>query len=108
MQNKRILTQEEFKERAEHRDTLVNIQAVLSTKPGKDFVKYLFKNFDVGEVPEIGLVGDLLMDKIGSMRAGNALFKIVSEANFEIAGQLLAQIEKEKYEEILRDTMSGN
>ena len=48
------------------------------------------------------------MDKIGSMRAGNALFKIVSEANFEIAGQLLAQIEKEKYEEILRDTMSGN
>lgn len=102
------LTAEEIKERLEHRDVLLNIQAVLALKAGKDFIKYLFKNFEVGEFPVVGITGEFLMDRLGFLRAGNSIFKIVAEANPEIAGALLAQIEKEKnaqteYDQIRRD-----
>lgn len=93
----------EIKERLEHRDVLLNIQAMLGTKPGREFVKYLFKSFEVGEMPMIGLSGDMLMDRLGFLRAGNSIFKIVAEANSEMAGTLLGQIEKEKYAQIQYD-----
>lgn len=87
----------ELKDRLEHREVLQNIQAVLATKAGKDFIKYLFRNFEVGELPVVGIEGSFLMDRLGFLRAGNSVFKIVSEANPEQAGLILAQIEKEKH-----------
>lgn len=98
MENIRIASEEELKAALAHRKTIENIQSVLLTKPGRDFIKYLFDSFDVAELPAPGLTGEFLHDKLGSMRAGNALFKIVCEANFEVAAQLIAQLEKEKYE----------
>ena len=94
---------QELKERLKHRDVLLDIQAVLGTKSGRSFVKYLFECFDVGELPPVGFSGDLLMDRLGFLRAGNSIFKIIAEANSEVAGSLLGQIEKEKYDQIQYD-----
>ena len=102
------ITNEELKERLKHRDALLDIQAVLVTKSGKAFIKYLFESFDVGELPPIGFSGDLLMDRLGFLRAGNAIFKIVAEANPEMAGIILGQIEREKYDQIQFDEARGS
>ena len=87
---------QEAKERLEHHAVLLAIQAIVATKPGKDFIKYLFKNFDVGEAAPMGLSGEFLHDRLGFLRAGNSIFKIVAQASPEFAGATLAQIEKEK------------
>lgn len=102
------IEQQDLKERLEHRDVLLAIQALLVTKPGKDFIKYLFKNFDVAVPPEFGLSGELLHDRIGFLRAGNSIFKIVAESSPEMAGSILAQIEKEKYDQIQYDQTRSN
>lgn len=88
---------QEMKERAMHQAVLSDIQTLLATKSGKNFVKYLFQSFDVGEVPVFGATGDYLQSYLGMLRAGNSIFKIVSEANPDVAGALLAQIEKERH-----------
>jgi hypothetical protein len=95
----------EMRERRAHAEMLKDIQAVLATKSGRSFIKYLFREFEVGELPPIGLEGNILMDKLGFLRAGNSVFKMVAEANHEAAGQILGQIEKEKYEIILQDAV---
>lgn len=97
------MLEQEMKERAEHRDALISINNILNTKDGKFFVKYLLKNFDVGEMPEFGLTGDSLMDRIGFLRAGNSVFKIIAEANSDIAASILAQIEREKHAQVQLD-----
>lgn len=91
---------EEYQEAIEHRDVLLDIRSMLVSNSGRKFFKYLFKNLGVGELPEMGLEGNLLMDRMGFLRAGNSIFKLVAEADFEMAGNLLAQIEKEKYERL--------
>lgn len=92
------LSQEEVAERLEHRDVLLDIQAILGSSAGQRFFKYLFKHLEVAELPQIGLEGPLLMDKLGSLRAGNAIFKLVSEANPTLASSILAQVIKDEYE----------
>lgn len=88
------------KEALKHREAILAIQDILGTKSGKAFVKYLLESFDVGELPVVGLSGDFLMDRLGFLRAGNSVFKIIAEANPDIAGQLIAQIEKERYAQL--------
>lgn len=95
--------QAELRERAEHQDVLKNLRIILSTPQGKDFVKYLFKSFSVGEFPPVGVPEEFLREEIGFLRSGNAIFKIISEANAEVAGSLLAQIEKEKHVQAYND-----
>lgn len=90
------LTEEERKEAIEHRDAIMNVRALLSTAFGKSFIKYLFKNLDVGELPEIGMEGAFLSDRLGSLRAGKSIFELVSEANPTAAGEILAEVIKEK------------
>ena len=90
------MTEEERREAIEHRDALLDIRAVLVTTSGRNFFKYLFKHLEVGEVPELGLEGNILHDKLGFLRAGNAIYKLTAEANAEIAGSLLAENEREK------------
>ena len=88
---------EELKEQVKHHAVLQDIQAVLATKSGKNFIKYLFENLEVCELPPLGLSGDLLMDKLGCLRAGNAILKIVMEANPDVTGSILAQMERERH-----------
>lgn len=98
------LSPQELKERIEHRDALLDIQAVLATRSGKAFITYLFKSLDVGELPEQGLEGSILMENLGFLRAGNEVFKLVAEANAEVAGEIFGKIKKEHNEQIYSET----
>ncbi len=100
-------SQEDYAEAIEHRDALLDIRAILASASGLRFLKYLFKTLDVTELPEIGLEGNLLHDRLGFLRAGNSIFKLVAEANAEIAGDLLAKNEKERYAKIYADAKIG-
>lgn len=99
--------EEERKAAIEHRDMLLDLRFILGTEAGQRFFKYLFRNFDVAQMPEQGLEGITLHERMGFMRAGNALFKIASEANFEVAANILAHIEKERYDQIYADSKIG-
>lgn len=100
MNSEKDLADQEMKDRKYHHDVKIAIQEILATKSGRFFVKYLLESFDVGNLPEYGLTGEHLMDRLGFLRAGNSVFKIAAEASPEITGQLIAQIEKERYEQI--------
>lgn len=98
------MTEQDRLEAIEHRDALMDVRAVLATKSGKRFIKYLFKNLDVGELPELGMDGTLLSDRIGFLRAGNSIFKLITESSTEAAGAILAEVEKERQDAIYRET----
>jgi len=89
------------KEARRYAGVLKDISVVLGTPAGKGFVRYLLKELEVGELPAMGLPEEFLRDKLGFLRAGNSIFKMVAQANPEVTGALLAQIEKEKYEELI-------
>lgn len=88
---------EEVLERARHQDALLEINKILSTSSGQKFMKYLLQDLDYGEFPEIGLPENILHDRIGFLRAGQSVFKMIAQANPGIAGTLVGQIEKERY-----------
>lgn len=79
---------------------LLNLRQVLDTDSGKHVFKYFLKHYEVGQFPEEGLDGIMLAEVLGKLRAGNAMFKLLSEANHGVAGSLLAILEKERYEEL--------
>lgn len=97
----KVLTDEEIKELLEHRGVLRNFKIILSTPEGKSFVKYLLKSFDFGEQPAFGLEGTQLADRIGFLRAGSSIFKLACEADYEVTGKIVGEIEKEKYDTIM-------
>jgi hypothetical protein len=105
--NDRFQTEEEIKEAIEHRDVLLAIRAVLATVSGRVLFKYLFKHFGVTELPQIGLDERILSENLGFLRAGNSIFKLVAEANAEVAGELLATIEKDRYAQAYADAKIG-
>lgn len=77
------------------------------TTSGREFFKYLFNNFEVGELPDIGLPNDFLRDRMGFLRAGVSIFKLVAEANAEMAGTMLAEVEKKRYAALYKDAQIG-
>lgn len=91
------LTQEEVSEAIEHRDVLLDIRAVIRTASGRRFFKYLVKNYSPIDPPPEGVEGFFLHEKLGMLRAFNELFKLVSEADPEIAAQLLTEDIKDRY-----------
>lgn len=91
------------KDHVEHLAVLDMIKVVLGTPAGRAFAKYLLKSFEVGELPPIGVENDYLRDKLGFLRAGVSVFEILAQANPDVTGTLLAQIQKEKYEIIQYD-----
>ena len=84
------------KEEREYEELLNHIQTLLSTLSGRAFVKYLFKSFEVGEVPHIMCRGEDLLDRTSFLRAGNSIYKLIMAASPDIGGQILTIIEKEK------------
>lgn len=87
---------EDLSEALEHTQVLKDVATLLSTQSGERFIKYLFKHFEVAELPPLGLKDDLLFDKLGSLRPGRTLFRLVSEADPRMAGIILSNVEKEK------------
>ena len=96
--------QQVIKELKEHRDVLLNVRAVLETASGRHVFAYMFKEFEVGELPPMGWPQELMSEKIGSLRVGHSIFKLVCEANAEMAASLLAKVEKEKYAQVQSDS----
>lgn len=88
--------EEERKERAEHRDAVLDLRAVLETAHGQRFFKYLFKNLDVGELPEMGLEGNMLFEYLGFLRAGKSIFELMTEADVIVTARLIAEKEKDR------------
>ena len=76
---------------------LLDLRAVLATQSGKRAFKYLLKHLGVNELPEMGLTGELLMDKLGFLRAGNAVFRLLAEADVEVTSKLITKNEKERH-----------
>lgn len=94
------MTKEELKEAVEHQEVLDSIKGILKTGDGRKFLKYLFKSFDLLVLPELGLEGNFLMERLGHLRAGNSIFKIAAEADAETTAAILAQLEKDRQDEI--------
>lgn len=86
----------EDREHNEYVEVLSHIQAMLATTSGRMFFKYIFKNFDIGEVPEFGMPENLLRDRLGFLRAGKSFFDLVAAAAPDQAASILAQVVKEK------------
>lgn len=100
--NNRNFTDEDLKLLHEENEAVLAMQELLQTKEGQLVFKYLLKSFDIVEATPIGATGELLFDRLGFLRAGNSIFKLMSKANPNIAGTLLAEIEKERYDEITK------
>lgn len=85
-----------MRERKEEQLAFNAISRILKTDEGVDLFKYLFKNFEVGTLPDRAMSGDELHEYLGFLRAGNSIFKIASAADSEASAAILANIEKEK------------
>lgn len=86
-------------EQHEHQEVLLAIRTLIKTKHGKDLFSYLFKNLDVGVLPDRAAKDTFLHEHLGFLRAGQSIFKLASEADAETAGSLLALLEKKRYED---------
>lgn len=104
--SKPALTQQDVTDAIEHQNALLDLRAIFSTPAGKRFFRYLFKNFEVATLPPQGIDGPLLFEKMGFLRAGNSIFELASEADFQIAANLLAQNKKDEYERALQDAQA--
>lgn len=96
------------REHLEHRDVLLAIGVILKQKEGLQLFSYLFKNLEVATVPPQGMEGVELHEYLGHMRAGNSIYKLACEADFEIAAKILAEIERIKYDDIITEYRLNN
>lgn len=95
------------KELLEHESMLQDLGHVLKSEQGQAVFKYLMKHFGVGELPDINIPTNLRDEYIGFLRAGKGIFDIVSQADTIKAGLLLAQIQKEKYDDANTQNSNG-
>lgn len=93
------IQEDELRASIRFQEALQHIRAVLELRSGVALFKYLLKEFEAGELPPIGMEGSLLMDKLGSLRAGNALLDLLAAASPEKAAIILGEIKKEKYDQ---------
>lgn len=98
----------DMREQVEHQNVLLAIASILKTKEGLDLFKYLFKSLDVAQVPPVGMEGKDLHEYLGHLRAGNSIYKLASEADYEVTGKLTAQIERQKYDDLITEYRLSN
>lgn len=88
----------EIREQLEEREVILALRSLVRNPHGRILIKYLFKSFMVGETPPPQPDKVTFYRSLGLIEAGNALFKLVSRADYVSAGELLALKEKELYE----------
>ena len=98
----------ELREQVEHQNVLLALGDILRTKSGQDLFKYLFKSLDVAQVPDVGMEGKELHEYLGHLRAGNSIYKLACEADYSIAATITAQIERQKYDELITEYRLSN
>lgn len=90
--------QVELKERLEHRDATLAIASIIKTPEGKALFKYLFTTLEITKLPDENLEGNMLYENLGFLRAGNSIYKLACQADFESAASILSKLERERYE----------
>jgi len=91
---------QERQEALEHRDVLLAIASIIKNAEGIKLFRYLFKYFNVAELPEQTMQGNVLHEYLGFLRAGNSIYKLVCEADSMIAASILSKLEREKYDRL--------
>jgi len=86
-------------ESVEHQNVLLALRAILQTPNGVTLFSYLFKNFNVGEMPVRGLTEVELHENLGFLRAGNSIYKLICEADASISASILSELERKRYEQ---------
>ena len=94
--------EKERQEALEHRDVLLAIGAILKNNEGIQLFSYLFKSLNVATVPT-AIEGNLLHEELGFLKAGNSIYKLVCEADFEIAASILSKLERQRYDDLHRE-----
>lgn len=89
------------RENIKHRDVLLAIASILQTDEGQRLFSYLFESLDVAVTPEQGLKGEILHDRIGFLRAGNSIYKLACEADWQKAALILTKTERRRYDELI-------
>lgn len=91
-------------ELAKHRALMNDINALLATVSGRNFVKYLFESFGVGELPQPFTKAEELIERVAFLRTGQSIYKLIANANPLMAATIMAEIEKEKLNENIDTT----
>lgn len=85
----------------DHRDVVLAIGSIIKTDEGRKFFKYMFKELDVNNLPDLSLDGRMLYEYLGFLRAGNEFYKLASEACHESTAAIMAKIGRETYDDKL-------
>lgn len=83
-------------EQAKYQSILKSTQVLMSYPHGKNFLKYLFENFQVGKVPPVRLYGDVLIEQTSFYRCGSAIYQLCLEASPELTGSLIAEMKRDE------------
>lgn len=86
----------ELIEQAKYQSVLKSVQVLMSYPHGKNFLKYLFDNFQVGKVPPVGLYGDVLIEQTSFYRCGSSIYQLCLEASPELTGSLIAEMKRDE------------
>ena len=81
---------------AKHQSVLNSLQVLLSYPHGKNFLKYLFDNFQVGKVPPVGIYGETLIEQTSFYRCGASIYEICLAASPELTGSLIAEMKRDE------------
>lgn len=88
-------------EQKQRADAVEAVRAMLNFPPARLFIKELFRMGEVGETPDVGLPHEFLRAQIGRMSLGREIYKLVSEGDHQMAALILAEVEKERQNEMV-------
>lgn len=99
----RYYEEKERLEGVEERDALLSVAAVMKTKEGEKFFRYIFKSFEVLNLPPKEMKGEELIEYLGFLRAGESIYKLACQADFERTAVMMSKLERERYEHKLNE-----
>lgn len=97
---RQIRETKEQREMLDHRKAIEAIATILKMDAGRKTFEYLLKHISPVQLPELGLEGALMHDRMGFCRAGRSIYDLAVQADFKIAAEIMAKVEKEKLDEI--------
>ena len=85
------------------RKALRNLLVLIRQPEGREFFKYLFEEFAIGDLPPVGVPESVLYHDIGFLKAGQTIFELVAQADAHLASLILAELKKEQYDAITKN-----
>jgi hypothetical protein len=99
------MSREEDKQAQEDKAALSALSVLIKNPDARIVIKYILKSLEVGTLPPQGLSGEILHDYLGFLRAGKSIWEMVSQADHVVAGLILAEIQKEKHDEFIKQNL---